>query len=622
MEEEIKSEFLRSGFSLSDEGQVLQQCLAFCINHSLSPSDLVSHWEVYYLNRQLSGFKVDYAHMNGFQSHIQTEQKENMIREESRLHIYSSNDVDMLVNDEDIDAKESFSNTPVCPSEGPYIESDNIMAVSGTNKRSSVKGSSVNSNRLTPFGQRTKKFVVQLTFNPQDMENGKREDFEIQDDNFIRRVKPGERCSLQIYCSRPTSGCRFMYDKIEEKFVSLENRIRKHISAFAASGLHGEPTDASLASQKSIFAVGMVCCDGEGRLNKNSALLQGCLEHSGGQRVRLDLHNLVNFSLFPGQVIGVEGHNPSGHCLIVSKVIDFLPIFVPPITPSAKKQVMDKEYLPGSIIEKTKLLSLIIAAGPFTTSDNLLFEPLADLLAYASRKPPQLLILMGPFIDSEHPEVKKGAPSKSFDDIFNVEIITRLQDYVGFLGSAVRVVLLPATRDANHDYVYPQPAFEIFPHEEIKNQIVCLANPSMFGANEVTVGCNTVDILKQLSSEEISVMSPDVSSGDRLGRLAGHVLSQRSFYPLYPPSVDVPLDLSLAPEALEISLTPDILLMPSDLTPFVKVLSLAERSETGEPARCVCVNPGRLAKGIGGGTFAELLYDTSPDKTRALILRI
>lgn len=47
--------------------------------------------------RQLSGLKVEYAHMNGFQSHIQNEQKENMIREESRLHIYSSNDVDMYV---------------------------------------------------------------------------------------------------------------------------------------------------------------------------------------------------------------------------------------------------------------------------------------------------------------------------------------------------------------------------------------------------------------------------------------------------------------------------------------------------------------------------------------------
>lgn len=37
----------------------------------------------------------------------------------------------------------------------------------------------------------------------------------------------------------------------------------------------------------------------------------------------------------------------------------------------------------------------MLAAGPFTTTDNLLFEPLTELLAYARRKMPQLLILVG-----------------------------------------------------------------------------------------------------------------------------------------------------------------------------------------------------------------------------------
>lgn len=36
----------------------------------------------------------------------------------------------------------------------------------------------------------------------------------------------------------------------------------------------------------------------------------------------------------------------------------------------------------------------IVAAGPFTTSDNLLFEPLTELLSYARRKQPQLLVLV------------------------------------------------------------------------------------------------------------------------------------------------------------------------------------------------------------------------------------
>ena len=44
-----------------------------------------------------------------------------------------------------------------------------------------------------------------------------------------------------------------------------------------------------------------------------------------------------------------------------------------------------------------------------------------------------------------------------------------------------------------------------------------------------------------------------------------------SFYPLYPPAEDTPLDFSLAPEALNISLIPDILILPSDMKYFVKV---------------------------------------------------
>nr|KAJ0209245.1 hypothetical protein LSAT_V11C400180730 [Lactuca sativa] len=62
--------------------------------------------------------------------------------------------------------------------------------------------------------------------------------------------------------------------------------------------------------EKSIFAVGMVCCEEE---------LQSSVEHSGGQRVRLDLQKLDQFSLFPSQVAGIEGHNPSGHYLIATK---------------------------------------------------------------------------------------------------------------------------------------------------------------------------------------------------------------------------------------------------------------------------------------------------------------
>lgn len=44
---------------------------------------------------------------------------------------------------------------------------------------------------------------------------------------------------------------------------------------------------------------------------------------------------------------------------------------------------------------------------------------------------------------------------------------------------------------------------------------------------QVIVGCSTVDIIRHLSGEEISRIPKDGSSGDRLSRLATHIISQR-----------------------------------------------------------------------------------------------
>ncbi|KOM26134.1 hypothetical protein LR48_Vigan233s000100 [Vigna angularis] len=143
----------------------------------------------------------------------------------------------------------------------------------------------------------------------------------------------------------------------------------------------------------------MICCDAEGRLNEKSVILQSSIEHSGGECVRLDLQRLNHYSIFPGQasnVVGIGGHNPSGHCFIASKLVDSIPIIsvadenLNPL----KKQAIDKESQSTDTIYKQRELSMIIAAGPFTTTDNLLFEPLTELLQYAKRRPPQLLVLV------------------------------------------------------------------------------------------------------------------------------------------------------------------------------------------------------------------------------------
>ncbi|XP_037497770.1 DNA polymerase alpha subunit B isoform X2 [Jatropha curcas] len=606
MEEDIKSEFNKSGFTLDDEEEILKKCLTFCINYNLKPSDLVSSWEVYYLNRQLDESTVQNAEMDGFLMHLQNEQQEAVIKEEPNLHIYSSKDVDMILNGEEEDLKEVPS-TPTDKSLQLHSEPFDSAMKSNGNGYSSVK----QPKHVTPFGRRTDKFVVKFDINnlPDTGNSDNDHVHENLEDDFIKRPQPHKKCSLVVQRSGPEPGFRFMYDRIEDRFNALDNRIRKHASALVASGLYEEPTDPTVASQRNVFAVGMVCCDGEGHLNDKSILLQTSVEHSGGQRVRLDLHNLSQFSIFPGQIVGVDGHNPSGHCLIASKVVDSIPLSATSgedLHP-AKKQALDQDTQSTDLSYPPKEISMLIASGPFTTTDNLLFEPLTELLAYARRKLTQLLILLGPFVDSEHPEIKKGTVDRSFDDIFLLEILRRLQDYVEYMGPDARVLIVPSTRDANHDFVFPQSPFEIHP-------------PTL--KHQVRVGCCTVDILKQLSGEEMSRNPSDGIPSDRMSRLAYHILSQRSFYPLYPPAEDVPLDFSLATEALHITSIPDILLLPSDMKYFVKVLSLGGRGEGEEQIKCVCINPGRLAKGEGGGTFVELHYHGSTDKMNASVIGI
>lgn len=58
------------------------------------------------------------------------------------------------------------------------------------------------------------------------------------------------------------------------------------------------------------------------------------------------------------------------------------------------------------------------AAGPFTVSDNLLYEPLEDLIKYVVEHKPHVLILIGPFLDASHQDIAEGFSTDPFDVFF------------------------------------------------------------------------------------------------------------------------------------------------------------------------------------------------------------
>lgn len=127
---------------------------------------------------------------------------------------------------------------------------------------------------------------------------------------------------------------------------------------------------------------------------------QGSRRDSSGQRVHLDLRELQSFALFPGQVVAVQGINGSGGRMVARGIIEGVPRPLPSSRPSELARVQHGAELAGG-----KALSIFAAAGPFTTSDSLKYEPLNDLLGAVRAARPDVVVLMGPFVDAEHPQV-------------------------------------------------------------------------------------------------------------------------------------------------------------------------------------------------------------------------
>lgn len=74
-------------------------------------------------------------------------------------------------------------------------------------------------------------------------------------------------------------------------------------------------------------------------------------------------------------------------------------------------------------------------------------------------------------------------------------------------------------------------------------------------------------------------------TGDRLGRLADHVLAQTCFYPVYPPPEDVNVDTDLWEKHAFFDQQPHVLILPSDMRCYCKVIN-----------ECMTLNPERMYK--------------------------
>uniref|UniRef100_A0A8C5AQ50 DNA polymerase alpha subunit B n=1 Tax=Gadus morhua TaxID=8049 RepID=A0A8C5AQ50_GADMO len=363
------------------------------------------------------------------------------------------------------------------------------------------------------------------------------------------------RSSYKFMFQRLRDVRNVLTDKIEELGETLRNHF--NIEEFSP---------AALPAQDSITILGQVCCDSKGKLNAQSVVLEAGPEH-GAQLVPVDLSELKEYSLFPGQVVVMEGLNTTGRRLVASKLHEThtLTCLVP------------------------EPVSVLVACGPYTPSDSLTFDPLLDLISVIVRDRPDVCVLLGPFVDAKHEQIEKAQVTETFEAIFTrcVESIVEGTKSVG-----CRLVFVPSQRDVHHHPIYPQPPFSL--PDLCKDQRVTMApDPCTLLVEGVALGLTSTDILFHMGAEEIN-------GGFYFEAVLTDRLWLYSYYPLYPPVEDMNMDYEKFQSYGQMPLTPDVLVVPSELRYFIK-----------EVIGCVCVNPGRLTKGQVGGTYSRLLIQRS-----------
>ncbi|KAJ2960153.1 hypothetical protein NQZ79_g4508 [Umbelopsis isabellina] len=391
------------------------------------------------------------------------------------------------------------------------------------------------------------------------------------------------RCEISL-AQGQTDRYRYMFEKISERAEILDDLIEHFADVIKKHHSIEEFANPTRANQSSIMAVGRICCeDSAGKLNEQSVMLETSRYMGMGKRVKLQLGELPAFSFFPGQIVALEGVNNSGKLLSVSKLLS-MPL------PSLAVHDTDElyEYNHGEMT-KGQPLDICVAAGPYTLDDDLTYQPLEDLLQTLASEQPDILILLGPFVPASHPLLVNGEVDASPVDVFRTQISSRLQRFIQQCPRS-QVLIVPHSDDLVHNYaVFPQPAM----HGKelgVPRGVHMLSNPSMIRINEMVIGIGNVDILFNLGLEE-SARSKEAS--DRMARLTRHVLQQRSFYSLFPPAPGDNLDLLQMPH-IQMDVTPDILILPSRLKSFAKIVDSV-----------VCINPGYLSKKQSGGTFAR-----------------
>jgi DNA polymerase alpha subunit B len=411
-------------------------------------------------------------------------------------------------------------------------------------------------------------------------------------------------------------------DRIDIFTEQVQNHYELEDSAF------GNPAAQSTAE---IVAVGRIACDQpNGKLNASSLVLETSRRMGAGMRVPLQMDPSLSYDFFPGKIVALRGMNPNGEFFRPTEV---LPMPLLPPAASLPSDLANHNARLEDATGESPPLNLMIASGPYTTDTDLSFAPLHALLNTAATQKPDLLLLSGPFLDLEHPLISAGdvaflipessnlSPDRAtLTDIFRLAISQPI-NALAASNPSLTIVLVPSLRDAVMKTVsWPQDRV-LKSSLGLRGLINIVSNPICLSLNEILLGTTSTDALSELRRENVfhkAKQTNGMQTDDILARLSGHVLEQSHFFPVFPPAAreDLPKPTRIEGEVPEVGAEdhlplganldlgylklgefwmarPDLLVLPSGLSPFAKVVEST-----------VVVNPGTVSKKRGAGTYA------------------
>ncbi|KAL6117567.1 pola2 [Pungitius sinensis] len=575
--ESLQTELDMFGIECQDDA-VLDKMVEQCICSRIQADEMVLEWVAYSSTK--NGLKLTTDTLDQFDHEVlnkKSKSKKNFRKEEARNRTMDIHSLPDLIKAEE--EEESLLDAYSTPGKG----SQKRALTTPENPRSKRGAALLSSPSLllspasfspsaTPsqkYSQRGAKGEVVVSFGV------------VQGTRWAGRQTPGAGVQLELL-EGPEDSLRCSYKYMFQRLRDVRNVLTEKIEELG-DGLRShfnieEFAPVSLPAQDCITVVGQICCDSNGKLNAHSVLLEAGPEQ-GGQQIPVDLSELKAYSLFPGEVVALEGMNTTGKKLMASKLYEGVPL------PFYSAEVK---------MEDAEPMNVLVACGPYTPSDSLTFDPLLDLISIIVKDRPDVCLLLGPFVDSKHEQIEKAQVTETFEAIFS-RCIESIVDGTKSVGC--RLVFVPSQRDIHHHFIYPQPPFTLPNLSKDQAQRVTLVpDPCTLLIDGVTFGLTSTDILFHMGAEEISCGT----GTDRFTRILKHMLTQRSFYPLYPPVDEVNMDYEKFQSFGQMPLTPDVLIIPSELRYFVK-----------DVVGCVCVNPGRLTKGQVGGTYGRLLIQRS-----------